>query len=622
MGNKLSPLGKKYGWKPSLPNAHKPIFAARIAPTKLAPFVDMRSQCPAPYNQQQLGSCHDNKTEVLTDSGWKHFSNVRPSDKLASVNPETSEILFETPTGFTRYFYQGEMVSVQRKDLNFSVTPDHTMIVRKWSEKDRTLSSVYERVEAKNLGWYCGLMTNVVWNGVSQAMAAGSSYQLSSIESSQFSHGRDETHIPLSTWNKFLGLYLAEGTMLIENRGIHSNGYKIQIAATKTREKEFCRTVFGELGVVALELKDRFTFSNKQIYTQLESLGLSGKKAPYKFVPSFVFDQDANMIKEFLSGHFAGDGCQGRNRSHYTSSKQMAEDLQRLIFLSGSESRIAVRSARTSTMKDGRIIKGRYPEYRVSVNDKCTKSIRKMTDVTNPYYSGEVFCAEMPTHHTLVTKREGTILISGNCTANAAAGALEFDQIKQKLPIFMPSRLFIYYNERVAEGTVSSDSGASLSESVQALASYGAPPETLWPYNANQFTVKPPANAYTAGAKNKAITYSSVNQDLNSIQSCLASGYPMLLGFTVYDSFESAAVASNGIVPMPAATEEVLGGHAVLAVGYNAGSTTVNGAPPRTFIVRNSWGPYWGAKGYFYMPFEYLLDPNLSDDFWQISHVA
>ena len=210
----------------------------------------------------------------------------------------------------------------------------------------------------------------------------------------------------------------------------------------------------------------------------------------------------------------------------------------------------------------------------------------------------------------------------GSCTANAAAGALEFDQIKQKLPIFMPSRLFIYYNERVAEGTVSSDSGASLSESVQALATYGAPPETLWPYNANQFTVKPPANAYTVGAKNKAITYSSVNQDLNSIQSCLASGYPMLLGFTVYDSFESAAVASNGIVPMPAATEEVLGGHAVLAVGYNAGSTTVNGAPPRTFIVRNSWGPYWGAKGYFYMPFEYLLDPNLSDDFWQINHVA
>lgn len=210
----------------------------------------------------------------------------------------------------------------------------------------------------------------------------------------------------------------------------------------------------------------------------------------------------------------------------------------------------------------------------------------------------------------------------GSCTANSIAGALEFDQIKQKLPIFMPSRLFIYYNERMEEGTVSSDSGASLSDGIKAVATWGAPPEKLWPYNVNQFTVKPTANCYTVGAQNKAIVYSSVSQDLNSMQSCLAGGYPFVMGFTVYDSFESAAVAATGIVPMPGASEQVLGGHAVLAVGYNAGSTTVNGAPPRTFIIRNSWGPYWGAKGYFYMPFEYLLDPNLSDDFWTIRQVA
>ena len=210
----------------------------------------------------------------------------------------------------------------------------------------------------------------------------------------------------------------------------------------------------------------------------------------------------------------------------------------------------------------------------------------------------------------------------GSCTANAIAGAIEYDQIKLKLPIFMPSRLFIYYNERVEEGTVSSDSGATLSDGIKAVATWGVPPEATWPYNTSKFTEKPPASCYTTALKSKAIQYASVPQELHAMQSCLASGFPFVIGFSVYDSFESAQVAATGIVPMPAASENLLGGHAVLVVGYNATNTTVNGAPPRTFIVRNSWGPFWGAKGYFYMPFEYLLDGNLADDFWQITQVA
>ena len=106
----------------------------------------------------------------------------------------------------------------------------------------------------------------------------------------------------------------------------------------------------------------------------------------------------------------------------------------------------------------------------------------------------------------------------GSCTANAIAGALEFDQIKQRLPIFMPSRLFIYYNERLMEGTVSSDSGAMIRDGIKSVASQGAPPETIWPYNINKFATKPSSAAYSAAAQHKAISYSRVNQDLGSMQ--------------------------------------------------------------------------------------------------------
>ena len=91
---------------------------------------------------------------------------------------------------------------------------------------------------------------------------------------------------------------------------------------------------------------------------------------------------------------------------------------------------------------------------------------------------------------------------------------------------------------------------------------------------------------------------------------CLASGYPFVFGFSVYASFESAAVATTGHAPMPKPKEALLGGHAVGAVGYDDAK--------QWFIARNSWGPKWGLAGYFTLPYEYLLDENLSDDFWTI----
>jgi C1A family cysteine protease len=206
----------------------------------------------------------------------------------------------------------------------------------------------------------------------------------------------------------------------------------------------------------------------------------------------------------------------------------------------------------------------------------------------------------------------------GSCTANAIAGALEYDQIKQKLPEFTPSRLFIYYNERNMEGTISQDSGAQIRDGVKSVNSLGAPPETLWPYDVTKFIEKPPVNVYKVASQHRSIMYQSVPQTINSLLSCLAAGNTITFGFSVYESFESDAVAADGIVPMPTTSEQLLGGHAVLAVGYNSSTGNVNGIPSRHFIVRNSWGSGWGAKGYFYMPFEYLLDANLADDFWTI----
>jgi len=206
----------------------------------------------------------------------------------------------------------------------------------------------------------------------------------------------------------------------------------------------------------------------------------------------------------------------------------------------------------------------------------------------------------------------------GSCTGNSIAAAIEFDLMKQKAPqVFTPSRLFIYYNERVMEHTTGSDSGAQIRDGVKAVNKLGAPPETSWPYsdkNPGAFTEKPPEKVYAEAAKHKSTSYQRVARTLPQIKGCLASGYPFVFGFSVYESFESEEVAKTGDAPMPGASEKLLGGHAVLCVGYDD--------KHQRFTVRNSWGPKWGKGGYFTLPYAYLLDSSLSDDFWTIRAIA
>jgi C1A family cysteine protease len=202
----------------------------------------------------------------------------------------------------------------------------------------------------------------------------------------------------------------------------------------------------------------------------------------------------------------------------------------------------------------------------------------------------------------------------GSCTANAIGAAIEFDRAKQSLSDFVPSRLFIYYNERAMEGTIASDSGAQIRDGIKSIAKQGAPPETTWPYDITKFTQEPPPAAYQQATLDRAVAYQRLVQVLPQMKGCLASGYPFVFGFTVYESFESQQVAQTGHAPMPAHGEKQLGGHAVMAVGYDDANSW--------FVVRNSWGAGWGMAGYFTLPYAYLLQASLAADFWTVRLVG
>jgi len=201
----------------------------------------------------------------------------------------------------------------------------------------------------------------------------------------------------------------------------------------------------------------------------------------------------------------------------------------------------------------------------------------------------------------------------GSCTSFASGAAFRFDLRKQGLSDFVISHLFEYYNSR-AKSQKHEDSGATIRDAIKALNTYGACPESEWPYNIEAFASKPPARCYTDAKKDRALTYLRVSQNLAQMKACLASGFPFVIGISVYESFESDEVVKTGIVPMPSQDEEFLGGHALLVVGYQDST--------QRFTVRNSWGSGFADKGYVYLPYQYLEDRNLASDFWVVQTIG
>ena len=218
----------------------------------------------------------------------------------------------------------------------------------------------------------------------------------------------------------------------------------------------------------------------------------------------------------------------------------------------------------------------------------------------------------LPSHFDLVKKmppiwNQGNI---GSCTAHGSLKVYVADRMKEGQPVFMPSRLFQYYNSRSMEGTIASDAGASVRDAIKAIAQWGACDESLWPYVTSKFTQKPPDNAYSEAVQHQSLTYRPVAQNLYAIKTAIFQGTPVTFGFTVYQNFETNDVDRKGLMSMPRGS--AIGGHCVVACGWNSKNYT---------LCANSWSTSWGDPdfpGYFWMPPDYIIHPQLASDFWII----
>jgi C1A family cysteine protease len=197
----------------------------------------------------------------------------------------------------------------------------------------------------------------------------------------------------------------------------------------------------------------------------------------------------------------------------------------------------------------------------------------------------------------------------GSCTANGLCALIRYNK-----PNFLGSRLFLYYNERYLENTTNEDSGAYIYDGIKSLQNNGICPESEWPYDITKFTIKPPDICYKDALIHKATKVVNIKQNLIHMKNSLTQNCPFVVGIAIYESFESYYVAKTGIVNMPKPREQLLGGHCVVCCGYIEKT--------KRWIMRNSWGSSWGDNGYFYLPYNYLLNHDLCSDLWAIINIS
>lgn len=236
-------------------------------------------------------------------------------------------------------------------------------------------------------------------------------------------------------------------------------------------------------------------------------------------------------------------------------------------------------------------------------NFKDTYDIRDLTVTFRP--------AQPPPSVDLRKTHAITVYSQGqppSCTAHAAVSLFEVLQNGVTQNTFAPSRSFVYYNTRALEGTAHLIRGTSLRSAIKTLTKEGVCSETTWPYDARRFTTRPHAAAYSEGLPNRVVRYARLPLTIAQMKLCLASGHPFVFAMRCFDHWYTARL---GVIPPTVpATAKSLGGHAMMAVGYNDAT--------QTLTVLNSWGTEWGDRGYAHIPYSLITRSGEAWDFWAI----
>jgi hypothetical protein len=501
--------------------------------------VNLRQAVPVILNQGRVG-CHDDQTEVLTELGWQPWSEYDRKTSLGTINPETHALEFQTPSAFHAYEYDGMLYGTDRRSLDFAVTPEHRMYVRRWNERNRTLNANYDIRTAEELGWYSGILAspsgfcgvNLDAISIGNAKYRGDDFiaMVSLVISDGWVGGAE------STWNRVSFCCFREDRYEMVAELAHRLGF---------REQSNRRGVWEQ--------------KNPELANWFRSNIFTGEDyhSPNKRIPQLIKCVGTRQADLFLMWY--GDQHIYHNsgrRAFYTSSLRLADDLQEMLMHIGKRGGICEHKPRGAQFRDGRYIDVENVKTSYTVSEwKASKLSIERKTVDTCHYKGMVYCATVP-NSLLVTRRNKQVLISGNsCAAEASTGSLMTTRNfrgQEHVPL---NPWFVY---RVTSG--GRDSGSNIDSNLRFIREYGCAPESLHPRSLG-WSARPSEEAKEAALRFRIDEFF----DISTIEEL---GSALLQGFTV--------VYGRAM-------------HAIYAVNLRS-MTEIEYA--------NSWAPTWGDQGF------------------------
>lgn len=414
-------------------------------------------------NQQQTNFCTTADTEVLTDCGWVSWPDYNGSDLLATVNPLHGKMEFQAPTAVQVFDHDGPMIYSANSAIDFGVTPDHRMLVRKWDERRRTLSSDYTFVRAADVGWYFGLPsapTGSLGLGLGRIRVVddreydGDDFlaMLALIISDGYAGGSVSTR----NWVSF-ACFREDRLPMV----------RALAARVGFREKESIPGVFVRYDAGALA---NWLRANAYDHPDLKSY--------HKCVPGIVKHASEDQIRLFLKWY--GDQSHDRGNHYFSTSKRAIDDIQELLLRVGKRGSIWTeeRDGKVGILDDGQVITSRRIMHHLHVRSGERLSIHREKHLETEHYRGPVYCATVP-NSTLITRRNNSVLISGNCWANAPTHCMEVIRLRQNnkpvslSPASIAAPIKNYTNQ-----------GGWGEEALRFIVENGVCPSDLWPDNA------------------------------------------------------------------------------------------------------------------------------------------
>lgn len=369
--------------------------------------------------------CYDDKTEVLTNNGWKLFKDLTPKDDICTLNPSNNVVEFNRPDEIVSFSHHQKLIHIQNRTLDIMVTPDHNMYVE--SQQDaRNHRDNFQFVKARNLESQSRIKRTGTWISKEQSAFTLDSITVSHYEGRQVMlHKTAPVNIPMDTWAAFMGVWLAEGSA--SHTGAN---HQVNIAQTKPAKREKIEELLSKLPFNFQKADSGFYCYNKQLWSSLSPMGY----APEKAVPQFIKELSRRQIEIFLEWFALGDATMMKNgfRIFYTSSKRLADDIQELLLKIGRVGIVKQRKGRGRLWIEDHYADASKPQYEVLERVRKLDSWIDRRDVSTVDYDGVVYCATVK-NHIMYVRRNGKPYWCGNTTMYWSRSSPIFEETLLKM---------------------------------------------------------------------------------------------------------------------------------------------------------------------------------------------